>query len=479
MIEKDLRFYQRNALDNIREAFYKADKIANSEFRNLKGRIIIPTGGGKTAVEAFALKDFINKDGQDVHLVLAPRIVLLNQLIKEYRNYIGQSYIALAFHSGKLEKDAEDFKDVKWHENSTTNIAELQEEYERAKRMKKDLVVFSTYVSAEKLLGIKFDSLIADESQYCVAEGYHETIRVIDSPIKLFFTATEKHTHAEGRGLNNTAVYGEVLFKISPKELIEQGYIVEPRLHAMYAKSDKEGSTVIDEIINVAKYQHELTVKKMPYSKILFAMKGTDDVRKVVDSIKKLKEEMPTHDIFTIVSNSKYGAMVNGEKMPRGNFMKMLRESNNALVFHYDILSEGIDIDGITGVSIMRNMTKSKLLQTIGRAVRPYKAAPELKKCAWITVPVLNGDDETKVYVADIIRTMRDGGFDISYESVDFTGHDGPGIYEDEGLDDQYSKNKNGTAQRLLQDVFHDIEKDAEIEEWVGMSFEEKLANFK
>ncbi len=57
------------------------------------GRIVIPTGGGKTMVQAYALREFVNEDGMSVHVVLAPRIALVNQLIKEYRNFIGQNYV--------------------------------------------------------------------------------------------------------------------------------------------------------------------------------------------------------------------------------------------------------------------------------------------------------------------------------------------------------------------------------------------------
>ena len=111
----------------------------------IKGRIVIPTGGGKTLIQQIELNANL-KGGKNprIHLVLAPRIALLNQLSNSYRDTIGNDYVALAFHSGHSETD---YEKVMWEEQSTTNINTVLEEIERAKLMKKDLVIFSTYHS--------------------------------------------------------------------------------------------------------------------------------------------------------------------------------------------------------------------------------------------------------------------------------------------------------------------------------------------
>jgi superfamily II DNA or RNA helicase len=441
----DLRPYQSKCLDIL---------ITTTE----DGRTVIPTAGGKTLIEALYLNRQLSFSGSKVHLILAPRIALLNQLIKDYRDAAGQGYVALAFHSGGAEPDY--FK-VKWQEFSTTSLEKVNEEIERAKALNKDLVIFSTVHSFHKLIDLNFDTVIADESQYLVGEQYFNTWQELNAKRKLCFTATERHTTTQnGRGLNNESVFGKVLFQSFPKELIDGGWIVPPKLHVMYASSDDSIKTTLDEVINLAKYQNQVTRESMPASKILFAMKGTDQVKSVIEGVKVIKAAMPNHKIFTIVSNAKYGSMVDGIKTPRGNFMKELRECDNALIFHYDILSEGIDIDGITGVAILRNMVKSKLIQTIGRAVRLFKANPAAKKFALVSVPVVNGNDETKAWVGDIVSQIRNAGFEINIEDINYTGEDGPGIEDDDGLDDAYdfNKNKRAAAQKMLEDIIHDLE---------------------
>ena len=459
-----LREHQSAALKSIKKM--KSDR----------GRIVIPTGGGKTAVQAYALRDAINStDDTQLHVVFAPRIVLANQLIKEYRDLIGQNYIALAFHSGGHEPDP---AKVRWAEQATTKVELVKTELARAKKLGKDLVVFSTYASSEKLTEFNFDTITADESQYCVAENHFETIRSLKADRKLFFTATEKHTSSSnGRGLNNEVVFGPVVYQTVPKTLISKGYIVAPRLHVMAADKNHDTDTVVDEVLHLGKKQADLS-KQTPVNKILFAMKGTDDVTKVVDNLDRIKKEMPGYTVFTILSNAKYGSMVDGKKQARGNFFKVLRETDKALIFHYDILSEGIDIDGITGVVLMRNMGHAKLLQTIGRAVRTYKADPSKKTQAWVSVMVINGNEESAHHLKTVVNSIRDGGFDVNVEQVEFTDSDGYGIASDEDLEDVVEPETATRAKSLLNNVIHDIEDDKYWQELHSSTEEQILEEF-
>jgi superfamily II DNA or RNA helicase len=441
-----LHQHQVDALSSIMDAIKAGNGIAT-------GRVVMPTGAGKTFVEAAVIDSQITKY-MGIHLVLAPRIVLANQLIEEYRKYKGKKYRAIAFHSGKHEPD---YETVKWQERATTKVAVLEEEYKKAKLVGTDLVVFSTYHSCDKLAGIKFDTIVADESQYCVSENFNNYVKVLTGRVKLFFTATERHTASDkGRGLNNEGVFGKLFYKVSPAELIQKGFIVAPRLHVMYGQTKDEEKSIINEVIELASEQNKLTTPELEFSKILFAMKGTKDVKTVSDNLAKLKVSLPDHDVFTITS--KTGAQVNGVKIGRDSFLEKLRNAKNALIFHYDILSEGIDVPGITGVCLMRNLGLAKLLQTIGRAVRLYKQnGVNIKRQAWISVPVLNGGEDDKEQVRKVIFAIRDGGFDISAELVHETGntrHEG----DEEDIDDAYGQTKPNMSLFTIEDVFHEIE---------------------
>jgi superfamily II DNA or RNA helicase len=444
-----LRPHQQQAFDNVISEIVKGNGTAI-------GRVVMPTGAGKTFVEA-ALIDYQRASNSKtrIHLVLAPRILLANQLISEFRKFSGLAYRVIAFHSGHYEPEDET---IRWKEANTTRVSEVEDAYRAAVQSGQDLVVFSTYHSCEKLAGVDFDTMIADESQYCVTENFNDSIKKLTARVKMFFTATERFTASDrGRGLNNNAIYGERLYYISPAELIRLKLIVPPRMHIMYGETKNEEASIIHEVCEMAKQQDALTRPDLGFSKILFAMKGTDDVKTVEDNISKMRATLPEHDIFTITS--KTGAKINGVKIRRDQFINELKTRENCLIFHYDILSEGIDVDGITGVCLMRNLGLAKLLQTIGRAVRVYKPAPDLKKQAWISVAVINGDEDDKERVKQYINTIRDGGHDISAEDVVETGLPRHAA-DDLQVDDAYSKTKNNFSSLFVTEIFHEIEEE-------------------
>lgn len=493
---KILRPHQSDALSSVVEAVTNGNGEA-------KGRIVAPTGAGKTLIEASVIQwQMTNNETHKIHVVLAPRIMLVNQLAREFREFLGDSYVAIAFHSGHHE---EDFTKINWSETATTKVDVVQENLARAQKMGKHLVVFSTYHSCAKLSDFQFDTLLADESQYCTAEEFSKGVTDINSKVKLYFTATERHTAGEnGRGLNNVNMFGERLYQIMPATLIELGYIVPPRLHIMHSdipvpknkkKKDmtlEEGElhqrAVVNKVIELAKAQHELTVGDLGFSKILFSLNTTDDVKAMSDNFELIRKSLPNHDIFTVTSRD--GERINGVQCSdRDAFLKEVKvEGRNCLLFHYDILSEGIDVDGITGVCIMRDMGLAKILQTIGRAVRVYKPDPSKKKQAWISVPVFNGDDDSYAIINQYVRGIRNAGYDVTIEEIVETHWPKWRNSDGKVVDDAYGADQeNNKHSADLVNIMHEIEKETFFldlgklpeEEQIDKLFEIFNANFE
>ena len=98
------------------------------------------------------------------------------------------------------------------------------------------------------------------------------------------------------------------------------------------------------------------------------------------------------------------------------------------IVIHYDILTEGIDVPGLTGVLFLRNLKKSKFIQTLGRVARlnildrkliddkiitPNDLDKMNKPYAWIILPAIKEEDKDKVANLEyLIEELRDYGFD-------------------------------------------------------------------
>ena len=427
--------YQQAALDKFIEKVEKE--------KTFKGRYIYPTGAGKTLIESLILDRQIDRNSKRVHLVVAPRIALLIQLMREYREFIGDKYIPIGLHSGSEEPEADDIDWMRRTQRNTTDECVVKREIANAKLRGKSAVVFSTYHSLHKLTRnieeFTFDTMIADESQYCVAENYFEQIQNIRAKIKLYFTATERHyVMKDGskakKSNDNEEVFGKVISSETVKKLVKRKILVEPILHLMLGapKADETNQdtirdTLVAEAQHIANAQRELVDNRLN-SKTLFACRKAENVEIIVDSkndnknLKKLHRKVPGHTIFTIISKKPFGAMVDGESVTRKSFLDRLKNCDgNALIFHYNILSEGIDIDGITGVAILRRMGDAKMMQTIGRCLRPFKKNPRLKPYSYVSVPIIEDDIHKNENLEEIVRKILDSGLEINAEKIVIT----------------------------------------------------------
>ena len=123
----------------------------------------------------------------------------------------------------------------------------------------------------------------------------------------------------------------------------------------------------------------------------------------------------------------------------RQEFLKKLKidgedPTKKLIVLHYDILAEGIDVSGFTGIMPLRTLHKSKFLQTYGRCARlenedkikmdkgeihPDDLDKMNKPYAYIMIPHLTRiNEDEKEYVEQLIDELRqDYGFKL-YEDI-------------------------------------------------------------
>jgi len=202
-----------------------------------------------------------------------------------------------------------------------------------------------------------------------------------------FFTATQK-VSGDDKGMNNKSFYGDV-FKIYPKEMIQAGEIIIPKIHIMMLEDGIKGKIKDDNETMLVKTviegfkEHKKRLKKESAhpddigAKLLVSCKGSDELN-LVQNNSKFKEWCKKNNIKVFSFSSRYGSYENFEKEENRTEiyenMKSLKDTDDCILLHIDILTEGIDLPSITAVMLLRHLNIAKLMQTLGRALRLLKS---------------------------------------------------------------------------------------------------------
>jgi len=468
---------------------YQRECIESTDKSN-RGIVSLPTGTGKTMVQAFLIAmDIIKNPGFGMYVINAPRIMLSYQLLKEvYTNLIKYGVDAryMAVHSGggvDNQDISEVYNDSKLNYaqiDSTTSPNVIKDFILSVKDQNLPLIFLSTYNSAERISDAckRIEScenirvICNDEAHYLVQEQFHDILSILKSDRCYFFTATTiYHPSEKGRGMNNVSCYGEVIYKMSPLEAIRLGKMVRPRVHYVVNKDNKyinngqytSSSDFIRENIGVLVketfMQHTHALDGLS-PKMLISVDGTETMVNFLKSKECLELRRKGVKIFAVSSNDEVGNITPNcpnpsDRASRQQFLEELKEAGKdtnvrLIVFHYDILAEGIDVPGLTGVLPLRSLAKSKFLQTFGRVARldvtdrqniadkvidpeNFVASEYNKPYAWIIVPSIVSDhDDNKSHFYGLIRELRSENFNIS-ELIVVTSDGGNGISKKEG----------------------------------------------
>jgi len=442
---------------------YQKDAVTTT-FTNPKGIICMPTGVGKTFCQAAMIQNDIsmNADTFRMHVINAPRILLTYQLLKEVYWFLVQSGIEARYmfvHSGGKvdEKELEEMRvqanvdgfDIPFSEiGSGTSVQTIIDMMRKAKQDDLPLVFFSTYNSAQnieiarnKFTKQAFTTVLNDEAHYLVQEQFHDILSVLKSSRCYFFTATTKHTPSDkGRGMNNVDLYGEMLYVMTPREAIDLGKMVRPRLHivttkGVYTTDDYDKS--LNLIVKDSFYQHERILTKQK-AKILISSRGTQEILRFLNSEEYNQLRNEGVDIYAVASTPEIGNQINGEQLRRQEFLKRLKidgenKDKRLIVLQFDILSEGIDVSGFSAIMPLRTLNKSKFLQTFGRAARLNKEdriklekgeikADDLDKMnkpyAYVIIHnIIHTNEDDKSNLSQLITELRSYGFK-PYEDI-------------------------------------------------------------
>lgn len=404
---------------------------AATELPYTDGVFISPTGSGKTFVIADTIYERASLDGGRVFVVLEPKIQLAMQQVKSIYNRLeatnrvnSESYPFryMAVHSSKISSDylVQYVRDREWsiadlptHQfTSTTSSTEIAKEVQRAQESDQNIIIVSTYDSAKRIEQARIDvtHVFGDEAHHLVENDHHEVLGFFDAPYH-HWTATPRYTGSDdGHGMNNTEKFGHVSGRITMERIVNEGVIAKPRLNLVHGMGTNESSieNKYSTVVTIADDQED-RIEYPP--KIVFNCSGRDELHALAQAAAE-DERFDDYLVAAISSEDSssedYGSWINGEKVNRSDWLDIVKMENNeeydivddntkkALVFHYDVVSEGIDVPGISATVLFRSIaSKIKNLQILGRVQRLLKGERgvdfenRLKTYADIYIPII------------------------------------------------------------------------------------------
>lgn len=308
-----LRPYQEKAI--------QASKTYFSKKKN--GTLVIPTGGGKTFTAWQLLKEAIQNNQKILWVV--HREYLIDQSLNELKTLFP------------------DIKTSMW--TADTKDSDGQ-------------VVYCMVLSSRTLEG-HFDWVIIDEAHRAAADSYINLLNRISYTKKLCLTATPER-------LDNKSIDGgEIIYQVSYKDLVDQGYLAKPNLviiktgQAPIVKFNVNGDLTSEslKLLNV-KNRNELVAKivndnRKTYGKtLIFAC----DIEHVNELQKLIPGSLALHSKMTEDKNK---------------ILKQFQDNKDAILINCEVFTEGFNQPDIKTIVMARPTTSKALwVQMIGRGSR-------------------------------------------------------------------------------------------------------------
>ena len=368
-----------------------------------KGQVIIPTGGGKTIC---MIQDIVENqkyiDNGSTIVVVAPRILLAEQLCKEFMELIDGSYTHIMHvHSGETQHF------------STTKPEKIAMFNNIARTAGENVIIFTTYHSLHRIqeADIEVNTIYFDEAHNSVQRNFFPSTEFFsnDADRCYFFTATPKHSLTVFKpGMNDPEVYGQVICNVPAPQLVKEGYILPPKVVVQQLPQGDFKQSDSKNLLD--------TIDDNEIGKILIAARSTKQIVRLVtqsDFCAQLHER-GYHWMFI---TSKTGAIIDGKKVSREVFFKTLNqwgteEHRKFVVMHHSILSEGINVKGLEAVLFMRNMDYIGISQSIGRVIR---LGGDSKTFGLVVVPCF---DRVGISTAKSVQAVVDTVFEKGEAAV-------------------------------------------------------------
>ena len=350
------------------------ERIIETMKRQDKGQILVPTGGGKTLCMIKDAEsqfnscnwDLINKQcDRKTIVIVAPRILLAQQLCDDFIQQLDDNINIFHIHSGRTSYD------------SSTKPHEIEEWVSNNEGSK---LLFTTYHSLKQIIesGINIDNIYFDEAHNSTCKSFFISVAAASQIASrcYYFTATPRVSYKHHRGMNNSGVYGNIIENVPAPELINNGSILPPTIVPFEVNTHfNKVNAYVHHALTVENYIDSITTTETP--KVLISVPSSRILNNMLGHTSLLKE-LETRGYEVLHITSKFGAYVNKTKVNRTTFFETLKQwgeddNKKFVIFHYSILSEGINVSGLTHTLFLRNLNVIEMAQSIGRVIRLNK----------------------------------------------------------------------------------------------------------
>ena len=391
-----------------------------------RGQMIMACGTGKTFTTLW-IKEALEAQ---TTLVLLPSLSLLSQTMREWAWAGNTDFDILNVCSDKsVGKKTEDMDPADAPFPVTSEVEEIAEFLKQPKPK----VVFCTYQSSELIAEAQldgsvpaFDLAVADEAHRCAGKADAGFATILDddkirASKRLFTTATPRYfgkaikDEAKARdlavvGMDNEAVFGPVIHKLTFGQAIEQELLTdyqvvivgvdEPMVREWIenyeiVSTDPDNQTdarTLAAKIGMLKAVKDYDLKRVIsfHSRVAGAKQFSDELVDVANLI-----EPANRPEGTFLSDYVSGAMKAGDRKEKIDRLKVLEGYDRGILTNARCLAEGVDVPSLDGVAFIDPRgSQVEIIQAVGRAIRKVRGAKVQKK-GTIVLPVFieDGDD--------------------------------------------------------------------------------------
>ena len=412
-----------------------------------RGQMIMACGTGKTFTTLWI------KEALESHttLVLLPSLSLLSQTMREWAWAGNTDFDILNVCSDKsVGKKTEDMDPA----DAPFPVTSEVEEIAKFLKQSKPKVIFCTYQSSELIAEAQlddtvpdFDLAVADEAHRCAGKADAGFATILDADKiraskRLFTTATPRYfgkaikDAAKARdlavvGMDNEAVFGPVIHKLTFGQAIEQELLTdyqvvivgvdEPMVREWIenyeiVSTDPDNQTdarTLAAKIGLLKAVKDYDLKRVIsfHSRVAGAKQFSDELVDVASLI-----EPTNRPEGTFLSDYVSGAMKAGDRKEKIDRLKVLEGYDRGILTNARCLAEGVDVPSLDGVAFIDPKgSQVEIIQAVGRAIRKVRGAAVQKK-GTIVLPVFieDGDDHEASIEAsnfkpvwDVLKALR------------------------------------------------------------------------